>query len=160
MTSDAPDTTPATEEGPRRTPAQGATARARPAPAPRVTRPVGEVRRALAPIEFTFDLRQTPPDKVLGRLFAALDRVTPDVTLLVILRDVPELAGVTANAVALLARAGYVSDLSRLPGGGQRMRVRSRSRPRDPYLAEASETLEAAGAPDAGPPANDPFPEG
>lgn len=115
-------------------PAPGAppAARSRPflAPRPSVPRSPGAVRRALAPIEFTFDLRQTPPEKVVGRVFAALDRVAPDVVLAVILRDVPEMATVTANIVALLSQSGYQSDMSRLPGGGQRMRIRSRNRPR------------------------------
>lgn len=94
--------------------------------APRSAQPrsTADVRRTLAPIEFTFDLRETPPDKVLGRLFAGLDRISGDVTLLVLLRDTPELVGVTANAFHLLRTRGYSSDMSRLPSGGQRLTIR------------------------------------
>lgn len=91
-------------------------------------RPAPEIRRTLAPIEFTFDLRETPPDKVIGRLFAGLDRISGDVTLLVLLRDTPELVGVTANAFHLLRTRGYSSDTSRLPSGGQRLTIRPRNR--------------------------------
>ena len=163
MIPDAPDArTPATQglgDPNRPDPANGDSLRprgavgTRPAPA----RATGDVRRALAPIEFTFDLRQTPAEKVVGRVFAALDRITADVTLLVILRDIPEMAGVTANVSALLGRAGYQSDMSRLPTGGQRMRIRSRNRPRD--VAGATPTGDT-GAPDQSfesPPPADPF---
>ncbi len=107
-------------------------------PAPMRSAP--EVRRALAPIEFTFDLRETPPEKVLGRLFAGLDRISGDVTLLVLLRDTPELVGVTANAFHLLRTRGYASDMSRLPSGGQRLTIRPRNRRVD--AAPASDVAE------------------
>jgi hypothetical protein len=123
-------------------------------------RSTGEVRRALAPIEFTFDLRQTPAEKVVGRVFAALDRITPDVTLLVILRDIPEMAGVTANVSALLGRAGYQSDTSRLPSGGQRMRIRSRNRPREVVGMSPAATTESTDQSFEAPPPIDPFGEG
>lgn len=165
MIPNAPDArTPATQglgDPNRSGPANGEVSRARgtvgarPGPA----RATNDVRRALAPIEFTFDLRQTPADKVVGRVFAALDRIAADVTLLVILRDIPEMAGVTANVSALLGRAGYQSDMSRLPTGGQRMRIRSRNRPRD--VAGAAPTTDS-GVPDQAfesPPPDDPFSE-
>ncbi|MCX5985733.1 MAG: hypothetical protein NTX54_04350 [Chloroflexi bacterium] len=109
-------------------------------PAPMRSAP--EVRRALAPIEFTFDLRETPPEKVLGRLFAGLDRISGDVTLLVLLRDTPELVGVTANAFHLLRTRGYASDMSRLPSGGQRLTIRPRNRRVDAGAAPASDVAE------------------
>jgi len=112
--------------------------------APRSTqlRSTADVRRTLAPIEFTFDLRETPPDKVLGRLFAGLDRISGDVTLLVLLRDTPELVGVTANAFHLLRTRGYSSDMSRLPSGGQRLTIRPRNRRVDVVPAPANEETE------------------
>lgn len=105
-------------------------------------RTLPEVRRTLAPIEFTFDLRETPPDKVLGRLFAGLDRISGDVTLLVLLRDTPELVGVTANAFHLLRTRGYASDMSRLPTGGQRLTIRPRNRRVDAGPAPSSDVAE------------------
>lgn len=160
MTPDAPDTiiqapqglgdhyrsAPANSEAPRPRTGFGRSGTAR---------PTGEIRRALAPIEFTFDLRQTPAEKVVGRVFAALDRIAPDVTLLVILRDIPEMAGVTANVAALLGRAGYQSDMSRLPSGGQRMRIRSRNRPREAPAAMTD--VESVDLPYGAPPTTDPF---
>src|SRR5689334_22274727 len=47
------------------------------------------VQPSNAPVELSLDLRATPPDKVLSRLLGALDRVSEDVTLLVLLRDTP-----------------------------------------------------------------------
>jgi hypothetical protein len=166
MISDAPDARPPATQGlgdPNRlNPANGEAPRPRAVVGarPAVARPTGDVRRALAPIEFTFDLRHTPADKVIGRVFAALDRITPDVTLLVILRDIPEMAGVTANVSALLGRAGYQSDMSRLPTGGQRMRIRSRNRPRDVAGTLSAAELEPADLAFDSPPPVDPFGEG
>ena len=166
MTPDAPDARiPATQglgDHHRPGPANGEAPRPRANPGVRsvAARSTGEVRRALAPIEFTFDLRQTPSEKVVGRVFAALDRITPDVTLLVLLRDIPEMAGVTANVSALLGRAGYQSDMSRLPSGGQRMRIRSRNRPRDVAGASPVVDTEATERAFEAPPPVDPFGEG
>jgi hypothetical protein len=87
------------------------------------------VRASEAPVELALDLRATPPDKVLPRLFGALERVSADVTLLVLLRDTPEYVGVTASAHAALQQRDYVSDTSRIPGGGQRLRVQRRREP-------------------------------
>ncbi len=84
------------------------------------------VRPSNALVELTLDLRLTPPDKVLPRLFGALERIAPDVVLFVLLRDTPEYAGVVASAASALRAQGYVSDCSRLPAGYQRMRVRRR----------------------------------
>ena len=166
MIPDAPDARiPATQglgDSNRPGPANGESPRQRASTSVRsgVVRPTGEVRRALAPIEFTFDLRQTPAEKVVGRVFAALDRITPDVTLLVILRDIPEMAGVTSNVSALLGRAGYQSDMSRLPTGGQRMRIRSRNRPRDVAGARTTSDTEAPEQTFDSPPPVDPFGDG
>jgi hypothetical protein len=97
-------------------------------------------------VELTLDLRFTPPDKVLPRLFGALERVGDDVTLLVLLRDTPEYAGVVASAYQALRAQGYASDSARVPPGGQRLRVQRRrdqpslrpspgDRPPDPVYA-------------------------
>ena len=114
-------------------------------------RPLPPVRASNAPVELTLDLRATPPDKVLARLFGALERVAPDVTLLVLLRDTPEYAGVTANAHQALRSRGYASDTVRLPTEGQRLRVwRRREAPRTAprFLASPEETdLEPVYAP-------------
>lgn len=90
-------------------------------------RPIPLARSSSAPVELSLDLRFTPPDKVLPRLFGALERIGADVTLLVHLRDTPEYAGVLANAYQALRARGYVSDSSRIPSGGQRLRVQHRS---------------------------------
>jgi len=79
-----------------------------------------------APIELTLDLRNTPPDKVLSRLLGALDRVSQDVTLLVLIRDTPEYAGVSASIYQTLRGQGYFSDSSRMPQGCQRLCIRRR----------------------------------
>ena len=96
----------------------------------------------------------------LQAVFAALDRVTPDVTLLVILRDIPEMAGVTANVSALLGRAGYQSDMSRLPSGGQRMRIRSRNRPREVAGMAPAVDIGSSDQSFEAPPPVDPFGDG
>ncbi len=84
------------------------------------------MRASNAQVELTLDLRFTPPDKVIPRLFGALERVGEDVTLLVLLRDTPEYAGVVASAYQALRAQGYASDSSRIPPGGQRLRVQRR----------------------------------
>jgi hypothetical protein len=89
-------------------------------------RPLPPVRPSNAQVELSLDLRFTPPDKVLSRLFGALEQVGADVTLLVLLRDTPEYAGVVASAYQALRARGYVSDSARFPPGGQRLRVRRR----------------------------------
>ncbi|MGH2350972.1 MAG: hypothetical protein ACRDI2_18870 [Chloroflexota bacterium] len=88
----------------------------------------------------TLDLRHTPPDKVLSRLFGALERIGADVTLLVLLRDTPEYVGVAASAYQALRARGYSSDSGRFPPGGQRLRIQRRgsvTRPADRLTAEA-----------------------
>jgi hypothetical protein len=84
------------------------------------------VRASNAPVELALDLFATPPDKVLARIFGALERVSAEVTLLVYLRDTPEYVGVAASVYQALRGRGYASDTSRLPGGGQRLRIRWR----------------------------------
>jgi hypothetical protein len=101
------------------------------------------VRASNAQVELTLDLRFTPPDKVVPRLFGALERVGEDVTLLVLLRDTPEYAGVVASAYQALRAQGYASDSSRIPPGGQRLRVQRRgdqSAPRSASLPPRSAT--------------------
>jgi hypothetical protein len=104
----------------------GAPSGRRPAPA----RPSG------AAVEFTLDLRKTPPDKVLSRLLGALERVAPDVTLNVLVRDWPDYVGVLANTHQTLRSRGYLTESSRLPAenpskpeGIQRLRVQRRREP-------------------------------
>jgi hypothetical protein len=82
------------------------------------------VRPSAAPVELILDLRATPPDKVLSRLLGALERISPDVTLIVLLRDTPEYAGVMAGIFQTLRGRGYLTDSSRFPPGGQRLRIR------------------------------------
>ena len=115
---------------------------ARPAYGPRLVPPV---RPSDAPVELTLDLRATPPDKVIARLIGALDRVSPDVTLYVLLRDTPEYVGVTASIYQALRSRGYVSDSSRLPQGGQRLCVRRRREsPRPVFRTDESPDPDAA----------------
>jgi hypothetical protein len=103
-----------------------------------------------AQVELSLDLRFTPPDKVLSRLFGALDRVGADVTLLVLLRDTPEYAGVVASAYQALRARGYLSDSSRFPPGGQRLRVRRRPDRAAPVLEPGLEPGDEAGPGPAG----------
>jgi hypothetical protein len=112
----------------------GASSGRRPAPA----RPSG------AAVELTLDLRKTPPDKVLGRLLAALERVAPDVTLNVLVRDWPDYVGALANTHQTLRSRGYVTESSRLvaensgrPEGIQRLRVQ---RSREPSRGSRGDT--------------------
>src|SRR4029453_958787 len=93
------------------------------------------------PVELSLDLRFTPPDKVLARLFGALERIGADVTLVVLLRDTPEYASIVASAYQALRSRGYASDSARFPPGGQRLRVhlprdRPAPRPRPPGPGE------------------------
>jgi hypothetical protein len=99
------------------------------------------VRPSDAPIELTLDLRATPPDKVIGRLVGALERISADVTLYVLLRDTPEYVGVAASAYQVLRSRGYFSDSSRMPQGGQRIRIQRRR--------ESSRRVIAADEPEA-----------
>lgn len=114
--------TPRTDALPVAAPRVAETLRLGPTPLP-----VSPLRSSSAPVELSLDLRFTPPDKVLPRLFGALERIGADVTLLVLLRDTPEYAGVLASAYQALRARGYVSDSSRVPSGGQRLRVQHRS---------------------------------
>jgi hypothetical protein len=123
-------------------------------------RPLPPVRPSNAQVELSLDLRFTPPDKVLSRLFGALDRVGADVTLLVLLRDTPEYAGVVASAYQALRARGYLSDSARFPPGGQRLRVRRRPDRASPGLEPGDGAgPEPAGAADEpnGTPSGGPF---
>ena len=75
------------------------------------------------PIELTLDLRGTPPEKLLGRLLGALERVSDDVTLVALVRDTPDYAAPLTTAYSTLRQRGYWSDSSRFPAGVQRLRV-------------------------------------
>lgn len=112
-------------------------------------RPSPPARSSSAPVELSLDLRFTPPDKVLPRLFGALERIGADVTLLVLLRDTPEYASVLANAFQALRARGYVSDSSRVPAGGQRLRVQHRSSRDTGRGRMARETIPLAAPPPA-----------
>jgi hypothetical protein len=107
------------------------------------------VRPSDAPIELTLDLRGTPPDKVLARMLGALERVSNDVTLYVLLRDTPEYIGVTASLYQALRTRGYFSDSARMPQGGQRLRIQRRREPQRPVFQEAEEDTTYAPPPDA-----------
>ena len=119
---------------------------ARPPYGPRTLPPV---RASDAPIELTLDLRATPPDKVIGRLVGALERISADVTLYVLLRDTPEYVGVAASAYQVLRSRGYFSDSSRMPQGGQRIRIQRRREP--PRRVIAADEPEAAYTPPPAP---------
>jgi len=134
-------------------------------------RPLPPVHASSAQVELTLDLRATPPDKILGRLFGALDQVGDDVTLLVLLRDTPEYVGVTSSAYQALRGRGYFSDSSRLPQGGQRLRIqrrrdagrhvgRDQAQPETDYVPAPEQNAELGGAvAPAGEPAWLPTPE-
>ena len=119
---------------------------ARPPYGPRTLPPV---RPSEAQVELTLDLRATPPDKVLARLVGALERISPDVTLYVLLRDTPEYVGVAASAYQLLRSRGYFSDSSRMPQGGQRLRIKRRREPTRPVFAAEEPEAAYAPAPDS-----------
>jgi hypothetical protein len=119
-------------------------------PARPPARPAAPPRASNAPVELSLDLRFTPPDKVLPRLFGALERIGADVTLVVLLRDTPEYASVAAGAYQALRARGYVSDSARFPPGGQRLRVqRPRERAARPPRPDAADAAE--------PPLREPF---
>ena len=84
---------------------------------------VPPVKPSGAQVELSLDLRGTPPDKVLARVFGALERVSDDVTLIVLVRDTPEFVGVVSAVFNALRERGYSSDTSRFPPGVQRLRI-------------------------------------
>ena len=113
------------------------------------------VRVSSAPVELTLDLRGTPPDKALPRVLGALERISDDVTLIVLLRDTPELAGAITSIFSALRQRGYWSDSSRFPAGVQRLKIARRSarggvRQDEPaaHQPEATYTSAPAPAPD------------
>jgi hypothetical protein len=129
--------------------------RPQPPPPPRQpARAAPPPRASNAPVELSLDLRFTPPDKVLARLFGALERIGADVTLVVLLRDTPEYASIVASAYQALRSRGYASDSARFPPGGQRLRVhlpRDRPAPR-PLRPETREQPDEPAGPPPGPP--------
>jgi hypothetical protein len=70
-------------------------------------------------------------------VLGALERVAADVTLLVLVRDTPEYVGVLASTYQTLRRRGYFADSSRLPAGGQRLRIQRRREPMRPPRPDA-----------------------
>ena len=99
----------------------------------------------------TLDLRGTPPDRVVARLFGALERVSDDVTLIALVRDTPEFASALSAAYSALRQRGYWSDSSRFPAGVQRLKIgrRQGSQASDASRPEgnASRQVEPAYAP-------------
>ncbi len=83
----------------------------------------GSYGSSSAPVELTLDLRGTPPDRVVARLFGALERVSDDVTLIALVRDTPEFASALSAAYGALRQRGYLSDSSRFPAGVQRLKI-------------------------------------
>jgi hypothetical protein len=84
------------------------------------------VRPSSAHVELSLDLRGTAPDKALSRVLGALERVSDDVTLIVLLRDTPEFVGVVTSVFSALRQRGYWSDSSRFPAGVQRIKIARR----------------------------------
>lgn len=97
-----------------------------------------------ARVELSLDLRGTPPDKVLSRVLGALERISDDVTLIVLLRDTPELASAATSIYGALRQRGYWSDSSRFPAGAQRLKIARR------YGREAITTADASPSDSAG----------
>jgi hypothetical protein len=84
---------------------------------------MAENGRTSPPLELTLDLRGTPPEKLVNRLLAALERVSDDVTLVALVRDTPDYAAPLTTTYSTLRQRGYWSDSSRFPAGVQRIRV-------------------------------------
>ena len=103
--------------------------------------------RASPPLELTLDLRGTPPEKLLGRLLAALERVSDDVTLVALVRDTPDYAAPLTTTYSTLRQRGYWSDSSRFPAGVQRLRVGRRREARRVERGAADETRPEVYAP-------------
>ena len=102
-------------------------------------------------VELIADLRAVPTEKVTTRLWHVLSLISPEVTLIAWLHDRPDLAPVLARIYQELRREGYFPDTTRLPQGGQRMRI-SRRRWRRPSRSTATDT---AATPPEGPPTPD-----
>ena len=74
-------------------------------------------------VELTADLRDVPTDKLATRIRHVLDQVSREVTLIVWIHDRPDATPVLPVIYQELRAAGYYSDTTRLPQGGQRMRI-------------------------------------
>ena len=98
------------------------------------TKPATAVQPAAAPraltwdpeVELTADLRDVPTDKLATRIRHVLDQVSREVTLIVWIHDRPDATPVLPVIYQELRAAGYYSDTTRLPQGGQRMRISRR----------------------------------
>lgn len=77
-------------------------------------------------VELTADLRDVPTDKLAARIRHVLDQVSREVTLIVWIHDRPDATPVLPVIYQELRAAGYYSDTTRLPQGGQRMRISRR----------------------------------
>ena len=101
-------------------------------------------------VELTADLRDVPTDKLATRIRHVLDQVSREVTLIVWIHDRPDATPVLPVIYQELRAAGYYSDTTRLPQGGQRMRI-SRRR-----WQQAAGTPGQDNAPKQAPPATSP----
>ncbi len=97
-------------------------------------------------VELTADLRDVPTDKLATRIRHVLDQVSREVTLIVWIHDRPDATPVLPVIYQELRAAGYYSDTTRLPQGGQRMRI-SRRQPRRPAAPPRQNNHEQARAP-------------
>ena len=77
-------------------------------------------------VELTADLRDVPTDKLAARIRHVLDQVSREVTLIIWIHDRPDATPVLPVIYQELRAAGYYSDTTRLPQGGQRMRISRR----------------------------------
>ena len=125
---------------------------ARPATAATVSQPAAAPRSLTwdPEVELTADLRDVPTDKLATRIRHVLDQVSREVTLIVWIHDRPDATPVLPVIYQELRAAGYYSDTTRLPQGGQRMRI-SRRRWRQAAAPPSQDS-----APEQAPPATSP----
>ncbi len=98
-------------------------------------------------VELTADLRDVPTDKLAARIRHVLAQVSTEVTLIIWIHDRPDATPVLPVIYQELRTEGYYSDTTRLPQGGQRMRI-SRRRWRRPPAQPSQDS-----APKQAPPA-------
>ncbi|MAG36499.1 MAG: hypothetical protein CL878_09695 [Dehalococcoidia bacterium] len=77
-------------------------------------------------VELTADLRAVPTEKVADRIQHVLAQVSQEVTLIIWIHDRPDLTPVLPVLYQELRAEGFYSDTTRLPQGGQRMRISRR----------------------------------
>ena len=97
-------------------------------------------------VELIADLRDVPTQKVIDRIRHVLAQVSSDVTLIIWVHDRPDMTPLIPVLYQELRGKGYYSDTTRLPQGGQRVRI-SRQRWRKPssvtnhYSEEATDVI-------------------